>query len=218
MERSEKLKMKRVFFYLQCSVVVLVMFTSCKKEGNGVMNYTMKSDGFESRITWDSCITNISGLTFSASLKNDQINKNSQTTPQKVNILTPSSIPYNTGDLDPGKYKDVRVILSYTKSVLNNPFTLYGKYHGTTGEPVELQIYINENIELVTKGNDFSLDKDEYKTATISVNMQTLMSTISNTELTNAIHNGKIIISLDPNKDLHDKILAKLPEATSTNF
>src|SRR6478736_2106514 len=99
-----KFKMKRVSFYLLVLMVTTIAFSSCKKEGDGVIMYSIKADGFEERITWDSCITNISGLSFVATLKHDDINNDMSGIAKNIQFISSSPLPYSTGNLDPGKY------------------------------------------------------------------------------------------------------------------
>lgn len=229
--------MKRISVLLLV-VVGGTLLGSCKKnsDSSSVLQVQMqatnksfsvlKSATVVPGFTWDVCTMNVSHIEFQAEKKEGANSQGSYKVSYEwkgskiVDLFNASSV---IGDikLDPGIYEEIQLEIDAAKSAnATTPvFYLSGSYTNQGGTKIPVEITMNEDFKFEVEQKGITLDGTNDYSALVNLNLTTLMSGISQSDLDGAtLTNGKIIVSTTSNNSLYLKIKRNISSCEDVEY
>jgi hypothetical protein len=202
---------------------MLLLFVGCsKEEGNGFLRYSFTSDNDNSGfLNFNSGYFTVKQANFTGNIKGVASSSYNLLATNKVKIIS-SSREIGNEEIPVGKYQNVSISfkIGQNQANLDPGLSLTGEFTDNSNQKIPIQLNFSEEFtSTLSFSEKVTFQTDQKTTAVVSLDVQTLFSTMTKTELTNAVRvNGAIIIAVDPNFELYQKVQAQLPKSLELSF
>ena len=177
-------------------------------------------------LVWDTCYMNVSKVSFEAKKSSSEGAKDSAQVKfewkgsKKVDLFSANPLIGEVA-MGTGLFEKMSLQLQSFKTDAGTApvFYLRGNYTNATGVTTVIIVSVNEDFEFKVESKDAKMSATKNFAGLINLNLSSLMSKVVEGELDRAmLTNGKIIISINSNATLYDKIKGGLSSCEEANF
>lgn len=172
-----------------------------------------KGSGFD--VTWDEAFARLKEVRFEAKRGKDEVEFKLKTD-RYIDLL---KIPGIIGaiKIPQGTYQHVKVAVRVEGDKNNPAVKLKGRLTWQ-GKDIPMEISLSGKIELKADGKDVVVTKDkiEWK-GKLKVSMDLIFSKLQIGDFTGSFQNGKLLVTVDVNTGVHDKVKTALENSMSVD-